>query len=140
MKILLPVDGSAYTRHMLDYVGTHDALFGASHDYRVLTVVPPIPSRAANFLSRDTIDDYYRDEAEKVLPAVRAFLEGKGWRFQAGYVVGHPAQAIAAHAVEQGSDIIVMGSHGHSMLGNVVLGSVASGVLARTRVPVLLIR
>jgi nucleotide-binding universal stress UspA family protein len=33
-----------------------------------------------------------------------------------------------------------MGSHGQSALGNVVLGSVASGVLARCDVPVLLIR
>jgi nucleotide-binding universal stress UspA family protein len=34
----------------------------------------------------------------------------------------------------------VMGTHGHTALGNVVLGSVASGVLARSKVPVLLIR
>jgi nucleotide-binding universal stress UspA family protein len=33
-----------------------------------------------------------------------------------------------------------MGTHGRSSLGNVVLGSVASGVLARSRRPVLLIR
>jgi len=33
-----------------------------------------------------------------------------------------------------------MGTHGHSSLGNVILGSVASGVLARCKVPVLLIR
>jgi nucleotide-binding universal stress UspA family protein len=33
-----------------------------------------------------------------------------------------------------------MGSHGHSALGNIVLGSVATGVLARCTVPVLLIR
>jgi nucleotide-binding universal stress UspA family protein len=36
--------------------------------------------------------------------------------------------------------LIVMGSHGHSSLGNVVLGSVANRVLARCKTPVLLIR
>jgi nucleotide-binding universal stress UspA family protein len=33
-----------------------------------------------------------------------------------------------------------MGSHGHTALGNLALGSVATGVLARCKVPVLLIR
>jgi nucleotide-binding universal stress UspA family protein len=36
-------------------------------------------------------------------------------------------------------DLIVMGTHGHSALGNVVMGSVATGVLARCKAPVLLI-
>jgi nucleotide-binding universal stress UspA family protein len=33
-----------------------------------------------------------------------------------------------------------MGSHGHAALGNMILGSVAAGVLARCDAPVLLIR
>jgi nucleotide-binding universal stress UspA family protein len=33
-----------------------------------------------------------------------------------------------------------MGTHGHSPLGNLVLGSVVSGVLARSDKPVLLVR
>jgi nucleotide-binding universal stress UspA family protein len=33
-----------------------------------------------------------------------------------------------------------MGSHGHSALGNLVLGSVVTAVLALCKVPVLLIR
>ena len=33
-----------------------------------------------------------------------------------------------------------MGSHGQSALGNLVMGSVATQVLARCKVPVLLVR
>ena len=33
-----------------------------------------------------------------------------------------------------------MGSHGHTALGGVVLGSVTTGVLARCKLPVLLLR
>ena len=47
---------------------------------------------------------------------------------------------IAAAAEKEHAELIVMGTYGHSSLGNVVLGSVASGVLARSKVPVLLIR
>jgi len=33
-----------------------------------------------------------------------------------------------------------MGSHGHGSLGNLVMGSVATKVMAHTQVPVLLVR
>ena len=33
-----------------------------------------------------------------------------------------------------------MGSHGHSALGNLIMGSVATRVLADSKVPVLLVR
>jgi nucleotide-binding universal stress UspA family protein len=53
---------------------------------------------------------------------------------------GAPADAVVALADKGGFDLIVMGSHGHGTLANLVLGSVATKVLASTRVPVLLIR
>jgi len=37
-------------------------------------------------------------------------------------------------------DMVMMGSHGHSALGSLVMGSVATQVLAHCDVPVLLIR
>jgi len=46
---------------------------------------------------------------------------------------------MASLAEELQSDLIIIGTHGHSALGSVVLGSVANGVLARCQTPVLLI-
>ena len=37
-------------------------------------------------------------------------------------------------------DLIVMGSHGHGAIANLVLGSVANKVVALSKVPVLLVR
>ncbi|MDE2594991.1 MAG: universal stress protein, partial [Burkholderiales bacterium] len=37
-------------------------------------------------------------------------------------------------------DLIMMGSHGHSNLMNLITGSVATQVLARSKLPVLLVR
>lgn len=140
MKILLPVDGSPFTKHMLSYIAAHDELLGPGHDYTVLTVVSPIPPHATRFLDHGIVEGHYRDEAEKVLQPVRAFSELQHWTFQTKHVVGHAAEAIAAFAEAQKPDLIVMGTHGHSSLVNVVLGSVVSGVLARCKVPMLLIR
>lgn len=140
MKILLPVDGSEHTTRMLSYVATHDDLLGPQHEYAVLTVVPPIPSHAARFIDRDTLDDYYKEQAEHVLQPVRTFAEQQRWNVRLVHACGHAADAIAEYATREKTDLIVMGSHGHTALRNVLLGSVAAGVLARSRVPVLLIR
>ena len=139
MKILLPIDGSDYTKRMLGYVAAHDEFLGAAHEYTVFTAVAPIPAHAARFLERGTLDDYYREQAEAVLGPVRKFAEQNGWNVRMVHAHGHPAEAIATQAEADKPDLIVMGTHGHSALGNLVLGSVATGVLARCKVPVLLI-
>ena len=48
MKILLAVDGSDYTRRMLDYLTTHQETLGSGHDYTVRTGfrMPTTPSGA----------------------------------------------------------------------------------------------
>jgi nucleotide-binding universal stress UspA family protein len=37
-------------------------------------------------------------------------------------------------------DMLVMGSHGHGVFGNLVMGSVATQVLSQSKVPVLMVR
>jgi nucleotide-binding universal stress UspA family protein len=125
MKILLPVDGSEYTRRMLAYIAAHDELLGKGHGY----------------LERGVLDDHYREQAEQVLAPVKAFAAQNGWTLRTAWQAGHAADAIAACADSEKPDLIVMGTHGHSALGTMLLGSVTSGVLARCKTaPVLLIR
>lgn len=139
MKILLPIDGSKYTKRMLGYVAAHDDLLGAGHEYLLFTVVPRLSNRAAAFFDRRTLDAYYQDEAEKVLRAPRAFAQRQGWAAVNAHAAGHAAEEIATFAKARKADLIVMGTHGHSALANAVLGSVTQGVLARCKVPVLLV-
>ncbi len=75
-----------------------------------------------------------------MLRAPRAFAEKQGWKVRSAHGAGHAAEAIANLARKERPDLIIMGSHGHSALGNVVLGSVANGVMARCKVPMLFIR
>jgi nucleotide-binding universal stress UspA family protein len=140
MKILLPVDGSRYTRRMLSYIAAHDELLGSGHEYLLFTVVPALSSRAAEFFDRRTLEEYYQDEAERALHAPRAFAGKQGWQARSAHAHGHAAEEIARFAAKERPDLIVMGTHGHSALGNVVLGSVANGVLARCKAPLLFVR
>jgi nucleotide-binding universal stress UspA family protein len=60
--------------------------------------------------------------------------------FKGGYTVGGIAEQIHGYVEKYKIDMIVMGSHGHGGLKNLIMGSEASKVLATTTVPVLLVR
>jgi nucleotide-binding universal stress UspA family protein len=140
VKILLPVDGSAFTKRALDFIARHGTLFGPSHTYMALTVATQIPAHARRFLEHDVVEAYYREEAEKVLAPVREFVSRHSLSITTHHVIGHAAECIAAFAKAQQPDLIIMGSHGHSAIANLVLGSVAAGILARCGIPTLIVR
>ena len=140
MKILVAVDGSPFTQRMLDHLAAHQEWLGAHHAYTVLHVVPPVPARAASALSKDIVASYYHDEAIKVFEPIRAFFAAKGLEAEFVSRTGHAADTIAAFADKGQFDLLMLGSHGHSALAKLVLGSVATKVVAHCGVPVLLIR
>lgn len=140
MNILLAADGSPYTKRMLAYVAAHDEWLGTRHRYVVVTAVPGLPPRAASFLDRELVKGFYRDEAEKVFKPIRAFFKQRGIDAEFVSKVG-PAADVIARLVSAGTfDLLLMGSHGHGSVANVVMGSVATKLLASSKVPVLLIR
>jgi nucleotide-binding universal stress UspA family protein len=140
MKILMAVDGSPVTQRMVSYLAAHEELLGPGHEHTMMTVIPPVPAYAARFLEPKTIEGHYVEQSELVFHSIRAFAEQKGWNVRMVYETGHAAETIASRAERERFDLIVMGAHGHSSLSNVVLGSVSTGVLARCKIPVLLIR
>jgi nucleotide-binding universal stress UspA family protein len=140
MKILVAVDGSPFTKRMLGYIAAHDEWLGPRHAYTVLTVVPPVPPRAASVLAKDVLDSYYSDEADKVFKPIREFFAQKELKAEFLVKHGHAAETIAAFADGGKFDLLMLGSHGHGALGNLVMGSVATKVVAQCGVPVLLVR
>lgn len=140
MNILLAVDGSAYTEKMLAYLAANKDLFGSNHQYTALHVPMMLPPRVRSALGKEAVDAYYAEESEKVLaPAVKA-LQAQGLSVQNATRVGSAGESIAQFADAGQFDLLIMGSHGHNALGNLVMGSVSTQVLAHCGVPVLLVR
>lgn len=139
MKILLAVDGSAYTKKMLAYLATHD-LFNQGNECTVLTVQPTLPARARAAVGKDIVDNYYATEAEKILAPVAKFLLRHGISAKSVWKTGPAGEIIAKLAKSGKFDLLIMGSHGHSALVNLVMGSVTTQVLAHCDIPVLLVR
>jgi nucleotide-binding universal stress UspA family protein len=140
MKILLAVDGSSYTKRMLGYVAAHEELFGREHELTIVTAVPELPPHVRSHLDRATVDDYYDSQARAVLLPLISFFEQKKRKITALHPVGLAGDVIADTATSGKFDLVVMGSHGHSAVGGLVLGSVTQRVLARCQVPVLIVR
>ena len=141
MKILLAVDGSTYTKKMLVYLVQNRDMF-ATHNqsHTLLTVLPPLPVRVRNALSKEQLLQYQAEETDKVLEPVLTWLARHDIRPQVLSRVGDPGSTIAAVAREEKFGLVIMGSHGQGALGNLLMGSVATRVLAECEVPVLLVR
>jgi len=140
MKILLAVDGSAYTQKMLAYLGAHPQLLSGALEFTALTVQAPLPARARAMVGKAEVESYYAEEADKVLTAVEATMAQQNYTVKRASLVGNAGEEIAKFADADGFDLLVMGSHGNGSLSNLVMGSVATKVLAASKVPVLLIR
>ncbi|HEY0847864.1 MAG TPA: universal stress protein [Noviherbaspirillum sp.] len=141
MKILLAVDGSPYSRKAVKHLLKHFDWFRNAPELHLLHVKLPLPpGRARSFLGNDTVNNYYQEESEAALRPSEKILRKEGIPFQSSYRIGDIAKEIQSYVKKNRIDMIVMGSHGHGALQNLVMGSVATKVLAVTQVPVLIVR
>lgn len=139
MKILLAVDGSTYTKKMLAYLAAND-LFSPKNEYTAFTAQLVLPTQARTALGKELVHKYYVDEGQRVMGPVTKFLARHGITATCLWKTGKPGELISKMADEGKFDLVVMGSHGHSALMNLVVGSVATQVLAGCKVPVLVVR
>jgi len=139
MKILLAVDGSPFTKKMLAYLAAHE-LFSSKNEYTAFTAQMMLPTQARAALGKELVAKYYEDEGQRVMNPVTKFLERHGVKAKVVWKTGNAGELIAKLAEVEKFDLVVMGSHGHGALVNLVVGSVATKVLANCKVPVLIVR
>lgn len=140
MKILLAADGSSYTKKALAFLVTHEALAGEDGHVVVLNVQPAVPPRVRSMVGAAAVNDYHRDEADKVLKPIEKFLKRHDLSYSTRWLVGPPGAEIVKAAKKEKAHLIVMGTHGHGLLGRALLGSVAQNVLTQCDIPVLLVK
>jgi nucleotide-binding universal stress UspA family protein len=140
MKLLLAADGSKFTKKALAFLVTHEAFTGPDGELVVLNVQTPVPPRVKGMLGSAAVHDYHREEAEKVLAPIERFLKRHPLKVRTTWVVGSPAQEIVRTSQREKAHLIVMGTHGHGLLGRALMGSVAQKVVADCETPVLLVK
>ena len=135
LKVLIPVDGSRNcqfaVRHVIKQFMNNTAM-----EIHLLNVQMPLSSDIARFVSRKTLRDYHRDEAEKALAPIRQMLDGLGIPYAAHFEVGRKANVITDTARRLHCDQIVMSTARKNSLTRLVEDSVTNKVIEMTSVPV----
>lgn len=134
--ILVPLDNSSADATILDHVRSLAKMTGGR-----ITLLHV----ADGFVARNQEAFDLADSPEIV--ADRDYLKERQTELaREGFVVdtelarGDPAEHILRVASERGCDLIAMATHGHRLLADVVLGTVATTVRHRTDTPVLMVR
>jgi len=96
-------------------------------------------SAVARFLGRSVLDEEARGDAE-YLERVAERIRENGLPCRALIGAGEAENEIARIAEEENVDLIIAGSHGHKLLGDLFHGSTVSELRHLTRIPVLSIR
>lgn len=137
-KILYATDLSEASRYALDLA--EDIARKNNSSVIVLTVVPEELTSETYFVPDIAeISKKIQSETEKRL---EQFIKDRFQNLMVERIVskGRPYEEIVRIANEKAVDLIVMGTHGRTGLGHVLLGSVAMRVLRRASQPVLVVR
>ena len=140
MRILMPIDGSTFSKAALAFMASRSSLIANQPDVELLNVQYPVSARVARGAGRELVQHYHESESNKVIKPAVATLKRAGLRVQVKSVVGSPGAEVGRIAAEDAADLIVMGSHGHTGFKNLLFGSVTQAVLASCNTPLLVLR
>jgi nucleotide-binding universal stress UspA family protein len=134
--ILAPIDLSDAAEAVTAEAGALAKIIGGR--VRLLYVVmPTVVNEYAPEAER--IASEGRGVAEEALIRMQAWLRKKGVESESDVLNGHPVLTILDDAIQCKADYIVMGSHGHGALYNLLVGGTASGVIQRAPCPVVIV-
>ena len=144
-NILVPIDGSALSRKavkkavaLAKATGAQITGYHVAPAYKFNVYADYIPP---NFVLPKDFEANTRKIAEKHLEVIKKEASAAGVKSQGFFVSSDfPADAIVKAATKHRCDLIAMASHGRSGLSRMLLGSETQKVLAKTTVPVLVLR
>jgi nucleotide-binding universal stress UspA family protein len=146
-RIVAGIDGSELATKALRQALTLAKEMGARLFVVTSTEPSVVVAPGAEMIAINTGEFIAELEEAKAKSAKAALDEAAALAKESGVAVEtrHIPSSIAADAIlttakEQGADLIVMGSHGRRGLGRLLLGSQASEVLARSTIPVLVVK
>ena len=142
-RILVPVDGS-HTATM----GLQEAIrlaIDQRASLRIIHVVDElvVAQNLEGYVNAGELIDALEASGRKALQKAVALARKRRVKVEAALfetVGGRVADIVMREAKKWKADLIVMGTHGRSGLGRLILGSDTEAVLRKTRVPVLMVR
>lgn len=138
-KILFPTDFSDVSQKAVKYIkqlkgaGAQEVIVLHVIDEKELLVLSRVPDQ---YLKITTLME---KEIAKELAVVEADMAAEGFSVKLKVKTGKPFTEIMMTATEEKVSIIVIGSHGKSNIGEMLMGSVSENVIRHAKVPLLVI-
>ena len=145
MKVILAIDGSPHSHAALvEFAnqpwpdGTEVQILTVIHPSIPLVMEPTLVVAAAHVQQAGEL----RHDAPALVEAASALVRdaAPAVTVTTKIVEGVPTDMIVQEAHDWGADLIVLGSHGYGRVRRMVLGSVASAVVAKAPCSVLVVR
>jgi nucleotide-binding universal stress UspA family protein len=138
LRALLAVDGSLGREAGIDAFSRK--LRARSASIRVVHVLEATPTLWEAGREQGSFIELLDTKASEVLAWAKEALERRGLQAESEWRRGNPAAQIVEAARENGSDVIVVGSRGHSAIREMVLGGITHRVLRHAPCNVLCAR
>ena len=136
MKALLAlIDFSDVTPQILEQTEIFAKAMGA--EVTLLHAVPPWPVAVDFAPAHQSLDEFQARQQQ--LLVFRDSLAARGISISARQFEGSVMEILFAQIGQLHPDMIIMGSHGHGALYDLVVGSVTAGVLKHAPCPILLV-
>ncbi len=114
------------------------ALSLAKTEKALLTLIHVADSALAHVYSDDGYDAHTRDD-EQYLMEIMEEVRSSGVMVEIELAYGDPAKELVGFALSHNVDMLVMGSHGHRLLGDLLWGQTVDPVRHRVNIPVLVV-
>jgi nucleotide-binding universal stress UspA family protein len=143
MNVLIGVDDSRHSAAALELVKSMKWPSGTR--FVVLSAVRPqveahaLVDAAGSSWTR-AAEQELTQEAEEFTSRVERDLQGSGLATEARVVPGDPREVLVQAVRSVGADLLVVGSHGRTGFGKLLMGSVASHVVAHAPCSVLVVK
>lgn len=104
-----------------------------------LTLIHVVDSAPVIVYGEETYDEHARSD-EQYLDEIAQEIRASGIPVEIALPHGQPSRELVRYAKQHDIDLLVMGSHGHRLLGDLLLGETVDSVRHGVEIPVLVVR
>lgn len=140
-RILVPVDLSEFNRKVISIAIAQAKLVPKSEIYliHVVTLDIGVIVSETGFTYLPELEENALKEETRAVEELKAMVDKEGIPCKLIIKQGIPSEVIIKEAADLNIDLICIGSLGHNTLYNVFIGSVATEVIKRSPVPLLVV-
>jgi nucleotide-binding universal stress UspA family protein len=140
MKLLVAVDLSKASGYVIE--AAHRVALATDAEVYILHIIIPLPGIAGPefnpVMEQQEMSGRYLDEQDQLKELVAQLVEADV-NASAIMAQGDPVKTILREAGRLDAELVVIGSHGHGMMFDALVGSISAGILRKSTIPVLVV-